>query len=693
MESKYLRIDGTPDIEALRNLEKPGGRERLNPKTFKVGDAFHDRLVQDYDALDRAYVDASMPFYEEVMDNYDLYLAQAEDTRSKDELWRANIFVPLPASNLETRNASMTHIITRADPIIQVEGVTEQDRGTAKDIELLLDATYRMNKFRQFFMKHQRAVGIQGTDFVKPIWTEKAHNVMVYHSKMEKDDFVKRIEEAVQNGAPYPPDPAADHEGFEKWRKDVNLASKTSVPIPELPRDGGKQIVTFRGPELIRLPLHSVHVDPLVDEMKDQDRIFYRTLVPLSWVLDRTGWEDDMPFRPDQVEKAMHGWDGEDLERYDREVSNKLGFNPMQREYQDPFWHHAVELVEVYDQDPGSEVKFAVMLNRKAIINKDCFQHATWSGECLITPIRNIQVPGHFFGISEYKWPRSLYKELRTFRNLRQDEATLRVLGVWTKLKEVGIPELMYKISPGVIMEVSRHDALQQMNKAALPSEAYREPAEIKAEIADSHGIWDSTKGAPATVSRVTGTEFAGRSENAQLRILMGCACYEEEMGTVNRQMVALWAQNGREVVKMTYGGKILAIPREVLIEHISMQFRFRGVTQAIDRNLQAQQLMMVAEKFGNVMTPAASFRLLGLILETLNIRGLESVITTEDIEAKTQEYQAAQASAKAQAGAAGDAAAEAGVDTSQVGAPQQVPPEGGSGAPAPPAPPGPPTQ
>lgn len=694
-EKSFLKISGAPTIKELWEMAGLGRAEdQLNPKTFRVGDPFHDRLVRDYEECDRYYLQASMPFYEDVLENYDLYLSQADDERSPDELWRANIFVPLPFSNMETRNASLVNIITRADPIVQVEGVLEGNRETAKDLELVSDYTYRMNTFRQWFMKHQRAVGIQGTDFIKPVWVERAHNVYVFVDDEEKEEFAKRVEEAVQNGAPDPPDPTLQPKEFEVWRNLVNKAKKTTTPIPEAPISGVRQIVTFRGPELQRLQLQSVHVDPLIDEIKHQDRVFFRTLVPLAWVLERTGDKPDKPFRPDQVEKAMHGLNGEDLERYDREVSSKLGLNPMEKQYQDPFWHHAVELKEVYDQDPSSEVKFAVVLNGKAIINKDCFEFPTWSGDCLITGVRNIQVPGHFFGLSEYKAPKSLYEELRTFRNLRQDEATLRVLGVWTKLKEAGIPEQMYKIGPGSIMEVGRHDALQQVNKQGLPNEAYREPQEIKAEIADAHGIWDSTKGAPATVGRVTGVEFSGRNEQAQLRTLMCAAAYEDEMLRVNRQFMSLWAQNGRGILRMVYGGRLLSLNRDTLIESITMSYRFRGVTQAIDRNLQAQQLMMVAEKFGGVLTPAAGFRLLGLILETLNIRGLESVVTSEDVEAKTQEAAAAQAAQSAQQGAQADAAKAASVDTSKAGAPGA--PQGGApgGAPqggAPGAPPAPP--
>ena len=679
-DSNFLKAGNVQDIKQLWEMaraQNAASRDVYKADTFMVGDAYHDRLVKNYDELDRYYVDASQSFYEETQDNYDLYLAQVPDKRSKDELWRSNIFVPLPGTNLETKVASEANIITRADPLFQIEGVTDQDKDTAHDIELLLDYTHRINSFRRFFIKVRRAVGIQGMDFIKPVWTKRSHNVMVWTSKEEKEDFLKRMEEAIKNGAPSPPDYGEDPKGFEKWRLEVNLVKKTARPIPEFPADGPRQIVTFEGPELIRLPLHSVHVDPLIDEMKDQDHVFYRTLVSLEWVLERTGVEPDKPFRPEQVASAMHQWSGEDLERYDREVSKKLGFNPMERQYADPFYKQAVEIVEVYDQNPSSPVKFGIMLNRRAIINKDYGEFPSWTGDCLITPIRNMQLPGHFPGISDFKWPRSLYQELRHVRNMRSDFLTLTVLPAWTKLKEAGIPELIRKISPGAILEVQRHDAIRVMDKPSLPNEAYREPAEIKAEIADAHGIWDQTKGAPATVGRVTGVEFQGRAEQAQLRLLLGTAVFEEEYQPVLRQMISFYAQNYRDKMRVGYGSGILDIPREDLIQALSKNFRMRGVTMALDRNLQAQQLMMVAEKFAPSLPPMSNFKLLKLILETLNIRGLESIISVEDEQAKTAEGAAASAAGTAGSQEATDQSAEAGVDVGTAGEAAPVPPGG----------------
>jgi len=677
---RYLKIDGGATISDLWQRVSASRRSSavLDVKNFRYGDPYHDRLVRDYDELDRYYVDAAMPFYEDTMDNYDLYLADAPDKRSKDELWRANIFVPLPGSNVEAKVAAEVNTITKADPLIQIEGVQDADREGAKDIEHLLDYTHRMNAFRRFFIKSRRAVAIQGTDFVKPIWTVRGHWVRVWTSQDEKDDFLKYLEEATMAGAPTPPDIASDPEGFEEWRTLINQAKKTSRPIPEYPLDGNRYICTFKGPELIRLPLHSVHLDPMTDEMKDQDRVFYRTLVPLEWVLERTGDEPDKPFRVEQVEKAMNGWDGEDLERYEREVSRKLGFNVQERQHKDPFFQHAVELVEVFDQNPSSPVKYGIMLNRKTIINKDCFEFPSWSGECLISPFRNMQLPGHFFGLSDYKWPKSLYKELNTLRNLRVDGVTLNVLPVYTSLMDAGLPELIRKISPGAILTVKRHDAIRALEKASLPAEAYREPSEIKAEIADAHGI-EILKGKEALVGRVTGVEFSGRVENAQLRILMGCAAFEEEYQPVLRHMVAFYAQNYRKELKMRFGGRLLSFSRTELIESIGQNFRFRGVTQALDRNLQAQQLMMVAEKFAAQLPPPAAFRLMRLILEALNVRGLESIITPEEEQAISQGAAGAAGAAGQTSQAAGDAALEQGVDVAGAGAPgaAAVPPPG----------------
>jgi hypothetical protein len=334
----------------------------------------------------------------------------------------------------------------------------------------------------------------------------------------------------------------------------------------------------------------------------------------------------------------MDGWDGQVLQQEEESLALKLGI--ANQGLNDPQYRHGVLLYEVYQ--PGTEVPYAIILNEKAVVNKNPYQMPTWDGEVGINGLRALVVPGHYHGMSELSESKSLFEEMNKIRNLRLDGATLNTLPVFTRLREVGIPELIHKFVPGGIIPVSRHDALQPLKKDPMPAEAWREPQEIKMEVEDAMGIYTSTKGAPAQIGRVTGTEFQGRANQAQLRIKLDAMFTEEELNPSIRKIVALWAQMGDEYLRVRVGGQpdpLIEIAREELLEAMNVDWRFRGATKAINKEMQVQQLLMFVDKFGAALKPA-EIRYLGkLVLDTLDVRGGTSIISEQGTNEAVEDY------------------------------------------------------
>jgi hypothetical protein len=175
-----------------------------------------------------------------------------------------------------------------------------------------------------------------------------------------------------------------------------------------------------------------------------------------------------------------------------------------------------------------------------------------------------------------------------------------------------------------------------------MPAEAWREPQEIKMEVEDAMGIYTSTKGAPAQIGRVTGTEFQGRANQAQLRIKLDAMFTEEELNPSIRKIVALWAQMGDEYLRVRVGGQpdpLIEIAREELLEAMNVDWRFRGATKAINKEMQVQQLLMFVDKFGAALKPA-EIRYLGkLVLDTLDVRGGTSIISEQGTNEAVEDY------------------------------------------------------
>src|SRR5574341_1305594 len=88
----------------------------------------HKSYVRLMDEVERLYLRRSETVYDNVMDYWDLYLAQQDDPRDPvDEQWRSKIFVPLPSSNTITKASQITDILTSADPMYLIGANNDPD--------------------------------------------------------------------------------------------------------------------------------------------------------------------------------------------------------------------------------------------------------------------------------------------------------------------------------------------------------------------------------------------------------------------------------------------------------------------------------------------------------------------------------------------------------------------------------------
>jgi hypothetical protein len=621
----------------------------------KAGQGDHAEFVKDAVERFEFYRDQREGVLRDSLEHWDLYLTKQREFRTKGEEWRANIALPDAFANVEAKVANLVSIFLGSDPVIQPEGVTDKDMDTSKDIERLLDYAYRKNAFSKWLIKMLRPRSVAGTAFFKLTWVEQTHTITLSRTAGALQKYAKTLEKiAQQPGLPAPPDWLTEPEPFEQWRKLVNDAARAKVPAP--PLDGPQRIVTYRGPKLHVLPLSSVYLDPLVDEMSNQNFVVHRVVKTKAWLAEKTkaGLYD-----AEAVAFAMEGWDGRVAEDEEVDLAVKMGINTDASAAADPQYANAVELLEVWQ--PGTEYPYALILNRRAVINKAPAELPFLHGQIGIGATRATVIPGHFYGISDLRPPRDLFWEKRKLRNLRVDAVTLNVLPAYIRLREVGLPEMMYKIKPGALIPASRPDAISPLIRDPLPPEAYREPAEMDAGIEDSMGVFASTKGQQATIGRVTGTEFQGRENRAQIRFKLDSIFLEEDLYPINTQMLAMYAQLADDPVRIAVSGgsdPFLEINRRDLMEAMETQWRFRGPNKAIQKDMQVQQLLMWVKTFGETLLPQEMRYAARLVLDILDIRGASKLVSDDGTAAKTAKYQQAQQAAAAQQ-AGGQAEAE----------------------------------
>ena len=652
----------------------------------KAGSAEQNRWVRDVEERVLWYQQQMQEVWHNTSRWWRLYLSKRNDPRSRDEAWRANIFVPKPWTNIETMTATNVSILTSADPIWQPEAVHDKDLERAKSVERLLDYTARKNSYVKFMTKLSRDKYITGTSFFKTTWVEKSHVISVAPNPMAIADLEKASQDAVAAGAPNPPDWMTEPEAFMQWRQLVNSSGRAKVPEP--PYSGEQTVVRYRGPWFSRIPVYDVYLDPFVDELEDQTLIVHRMVKPLEWVMDRTKSRDGKPavFSAEAVDMALAGWNGFKMSEWEAQLTEDRGISGGFDAATNPEYAQAVELWECWQ--PDNPVPFAIIMNRKAVINKNPYTMPFEHGMCPIGATRYVVIPGQFHGQSALQAPEALFDELNKLRNLRMDGVILNTLPIFTKLKEVGLPDALRSIRPGSIIPMSRPDGIQALNRPSMPPEAFREPEEINRELDDAMQVFDSTRGAPASVGRVTGTEFQGRASQAQLRAKLDALFQEEDMLPSVHQAISLWAQMGQpESVTRASGepNPLKDLSRSDLIEALEMDFRFRGATKAINRDMQIQQLTLFADKFGANLLPQEMRLLMRLILEQADLRGSGRVVSEEGTVEKTQDYEMQRQAAlgQMQAQQAQMAAGASNPPGGQAPPPQEAPPpqQGGGSA------------
>lgn len=587
------------------------------------------------------------------LENWDLYLTKKHEFRSKGEEWRANLALPDAFANVEVKVANLVSIMLSADPVVQPEGVLDSGMESARSVERIIDYVFRKNSFSKFLIKLCRARSVAGTAFFKLTWVEQAHTVTLSRDANAIAAFEERLRfvtgnPALQGAVLNMPNWMTDPVGFEQWRKLVNDSGQGKIPAP--PVDGPQRIITYRGPKLHILPISAVYLDPLIDELGNQNFLIHRVVKPQSWLEKRV---KDGLYDAQAVALAMEGWDGQVVEDEETQLALKMGLITDSGGASDPYYSKAVELWETWQ--PGAEKPYTLILNRRTIINKAPGEMPFLHGEIAVGATRGVVVPGHFYGISDLTPPKDLFWEKRKLRNLRVDAVTLNVLPAYSKLKEVGLPEMMHKIRPGALIPMSRPDAIKPLVREPLPPEAYREPDEMDSGIADSMGVYASTKGAPAQIGRVTGTEFQGRENRASIRFKLDSIFLEEDLYPLNKQIIAMFAQMGDDPLIVKVGGTpnpIIEMSRSELMEAMETQWRFRGPNKAINRDMQVQQLLMWTKTFGQAQTPAEFRATARLILDLEDIRGASVIISDAGTQEKVQEYEAAKAAQQAQQGA-----------------------------------------
>jgi hypothetical protein len=621
-----------------------------------------------------------------------IYFAKRPDPRDPiTEKWRAHVTVPQGFFNTEAKVAQLVEILFSADPPVQPDAVFESGQAAEDEISRLINYTMRRNSMRRLLASTLRAVSVQGGDFLKSTWAKKTVTVPRRPAgERLMEDFERMMNEARMQRLVLPttPDPAADPKGFEEWRQLVNKTRRLNGEIPPYPLGTGPvKVIRFEGPYVERTSPYHVFFDPEIEDWYNQPIIVHEMFKPRSWLESRTGDGPDKPFDTAAVGRAMESWHGEGLNSKQTEIANAIGIPSSAQ--QNPQLELPVQIWEVYRLN--SEFPFQVILNEQSVVNKNPRQMPYEDGEVPITPIRNIVVPGFALGPGDYDAPKALFVEQDVLRSLRLDKVLLHTLPVFKKRQSVGLPDLQKRIMPGGFVEVQSMDAIEPLLGGDINPSAYQEIGSIASDIDRAMGLGDNVRGSTATVGRIPATTETQRLTQALTRMKLHAITIEEDLGMSVQQWLSRWAQFGFTLREKVSGSPdpLKGISQEQLREALFMNYSFRGATQALQKELQAQQLMTFVDKFKESMLPTEIRALMVEVGTALGLRSLSKIVSADGTKLLTLQYQQqlqAQSAQQQQQTQGAEMQMEAAntPNSMPVGGP---PPEPG-GAPPPPGPP-----
>jgi len=611
------------------------GRDKLGYS----GDTLHDQLINDLTEAETFYRRSLEKTFTQIQRNWKFYMGDREDTRlAHEKEWRANIHRPRPFSSIEVQTSTLTDIMGSVDRPIQPDPVGIEDEQGATKMERLLHYFTRRLKWNTRLDMATRNTVIQGIDIKKATWINDAVPYMYQPTDSEIMAFDKSVADAERMGAGRAP--TDDPEALLLWRDLVNQAG-TYGKIPEAPVAGQQELVQYRGVGWENVPIFDMRFDPMVTFMQKQGLIFQRVVKPEKWVLSLADNDpnSNLPYDLKAVQDAIG--QNADLNRFSQweaEIAKMMGLEASNIDSQeDPVFKDRMELFEIWRK--GDDFPFLVMANRKSFINKHPDTWPYWHKQYPYHTLRNIMLDGRAVGITELVQNIPLFEEIDDLSNLRLDAVTLAILPILMRLKEAGMPEMIQRLVPGMIVDVSTLEGIKSLNEHIhVPDSIFREIAENIAETDETQGTQDIVRGASAPFSRTTASEIQNRLNRSLVRQTRKVARFEEELSTVIPQWLMLCYQFAPPEWRVRVGGTdaggdpFQAYGRSEFLEGVEMDYAFRGASNAINKELRTQQLgdMFARAVQAQVNTPVELRALMKRTYESLGYKGVQQVFSPD---------------------------------------------------------------
>ena len=582
-----------------RNITADLSMDRgMDPGAAIMDDDPRIKAAEDVVERFRVYLDTLQDSFDRAVKWWKWYLTQRKENFKPWEYWRGRVALPWFFEGIETNVAHVQNHFWGTSPPVKPEITLGASPMLEKKMEGWFKYVFRKNRFKAATELAFRETFVQGACFRKNTLIERTRETMIFPSMEQAELFDKQLEGVVMNMGVQPPSPTRypDRESFQKdfesFRQAVNAAGAS---LPEMPVAGPRKVTHYKGPGWKDISYWSYLYD-VSKKHHDQEMTMIHSIVPKSWVEERTGPSEDFAFDPDAVayalrqgNKATGAYSSSGVNIWEQKLRDSIG----QTEPGMPVIKDPVELIECFK--PLSKIPYRVVLNGCICINKRKtipFEHA----DIPITPLINHQLPFSSSGISDMAAGESIMKEANKLRGLRLDGVSMSVLPIFARMRDSGLADIAKFIVPGSILDTIRaRGSLTQASQVELDMSSFRELSEMRTEVDGSMNSYPQSRGALGPTS-VTATQTERAFQGMNLKVALKIDRVEGDFANLPSQWLSIAHQfyGPDEISKLTkdlLAGAMEPYTVEDFMQAIEMDWEFAGSRTQANKELEIQNL------------------------------------------------------------------------------------------------------
>lgn len=397
-------------------------------------------------------------------DFYDLYRGVLDSTTKS--IWQANIFVPYAFSTIET----IVPRLVAGRPQIDVMPREEGDTDYARVQNYLVDYQWDQCDMDKLLPDIVRQMLIYGTSVVKVYWDKK----------------VETVEEEIEIDPDFP----------ELGSQKVEVEKTTkNQPVVEM------------------VDLYDFFWDPKGFDIDSCGWVAHRTYRSYDYLIkmQKQGLYKNVNLLEKDKTRPFKG----ETDKITRTTA--LGTTDPQSVSGDSDKEANIELIEYWEDN-----RVVTIANRTVVIrdDKNPFAH----GKKPFVRFVDQSVPKEFCGIGELEPIETLQKELNDMRNQRMDNASLILNRMWLVQNGANVDEDELVSDVGGVIHTDKIEGVQALYPPEIPNSSYREETLIKADIQQTTGITDYTKGVASDAlanETATGISMMQEAGNARIKLKM----------------------------------------------------------------------------------------------------------------------------------------------------------------------------